>query len=115
MLVKTLVELGVLSKKRRGPAIARTPSESLRVKREQMNAGDRRRRALINEAKRQGLPPPVFQPGRPCKYASDEERMAARREQYKIGALAYKERVAQGVEALRERTVPHADLSRWSV
>lgn len=104
MLVTTLVEMGVLPKKKTGPSMPRTPSEARRVKKERLKESQRRRQQLVAEAEALGLPPPVFHRGRPRKYESEEERMEARRKQYRIASLLYKDRVRQGIEAFMERT-----------
>ena len=104
MLVKTLVELGALQKKKTGPSMPRTPSEARRVKRERCKEGVARKKQLIAEAEQLGLPPPVFQRGRPRKYETEEERQEARRRQFRIASLLYKDRVKQGLEAFKEQT-----------
>ena len=100
-LVKTLVELGALPKKKTGPSMPRTPSQARLLKNERHRQNQMRNRELVAEATKLGLPPPVFQRGRPRKYETDEERMAARRTQFRIASLLYQDRVRQGVEAFK--------------
>jgi hypothetical protein len=111
VLVRTLVSMGVLPAKRTGPATARSPSEARRVRLAQMSDGDKRRRLLIREAKEQGLPPPVFRRGRPCKYNTEEDRTIARKEQYERGRILYNRRLQEGLEAIR---APNELLAQWS-
>ena len=101
MLVKTLVELGALPKKKTGPSMPRTPSEARLLKNERHRQNQSRNRQLVVEATKLGLPPPVFHRGRPRKYETDEERIAARRMQFRIASLLYQDRVRQGVEAFK--------------
>jgi hypothetical protein len=96
--------MGVLPRKKTGPSMPRTPSEARRVKKERLKEGQLQRKQLIAEAEKLGLPPPVFQRGRPRKYETDEERMEARRKQFRTASLLYKDRVKQGIEAFKERT-----------
>ena len=105
MLVKTLVELGAIPKKRTGPSMARTPSEKIRVRREQVKESQLRRAMLLAEAERLGLPPPVVQRGRPRKYDNDHDRLEAKRAQFRIASLLYKDRIRQGVESLKANLI----------
>ena len=110
-LRQTLVEM--MPKRRRGPAVVRTPEEAKLVKQEQCRAGDQRRRGVINEAKAQGLPPPVFKRGRPRKY-TPEEAFEVRKEQCKHGYLLYMERLKQCAETLKDVGVHETPLSRFA-
>ena len=104
MLVKTLVEMGALPKKKKqGPSMPRTPSEARRIKNQRCTENRVRIQQLVAEAERLGLPPPVLHRGRPRKYENDEERQEARRRQFKVASLVYKDRVRQGLEAVKEQ------------
>ena len=103
MLVKTLVEMGALPKKKTGPSMPRTPSEARRIKNQRCTESRVRIQQLVAEAERLGLPPPVLHQGRPRKYENDEERQEARKRQFKIASIVYKDRVRQGLEAAKEQ------------
>ena len=105
MLVKTLVELGALPKKRTGPSMARTPSEKIRVRREQIKESQLQRVMRLAEAESLGLPPPVFQRGRPRKYDNDHDRLEAKRAQFRIASLLYRDRIRQGMESLKTNLI----------
>lgn len=99
-LVATLVACGALPKKNRGPQNPRSPEEAKLVKREQDARSKVRRKALIDEAKAQGLPPPVFHRGRPSKY-TEEEAKEAKQAQLQAGYRLYRDRLKRGVETLK--------------
>ena len=105
MLVKTLVELGAIPKKRTGPSMARTPSEKTPVRREQIKERQLQRAMRLAEAERLGLPPPVFQRGRPRKYDNDHDRLEAKRAQFRIASLLYRDRIKQGMESLKTNVI----------
>ena len=100
-LRETLVELGAMPKRRTGPSIAMTPEEAKLARLRQCSEGFKRRKMLIDEAKAQGLPPPVFIRGRPRKY-TPEEACAVRKAQCKIGYIVYRERLKQGEATIKE-------------
>ena len=102
MLVKTLVEIGALPKKKTGPSMPRTPSEARRIKNERCTKSRVRIQQLVAEAEHLGLPPPVLHRGRPRKYDNEEERQEARRRQFRVASLVYKDRVRQGLKAVKE-------------
>ena len=103
MLVKTLVEMGALPKKKTGPSMPRTPSEARRIKNQRCNESRVRIQQLVAEAEELGLPPPILHRGRPRKYENEEERQEARRRQFRVATLVYKDRVRQGMEAVKEK------------
>ena len=109
----TLVDMGLMQKRRRGPAAVRTPEEAKLIKQEQCRAGDQRRRVLINEAKAQGLPPPVFKRGRPRKY-TPEEAFEVRKEQCKQGYLLYVQRLKKCSDTWKELGSHEKPLSQFS-
>jgi len=113
-LVRSLVACGALAKKKTGPANPRPPEEAAQVRREQCALAFLRRKAMLMEAKEQGLPQPVFMRGRPKKYATTEEAMEARRMQCKLGTIVYQERVKQGINALRDINLSTSQLARSS-
>ena len=100
-LRETLVELGAMPKRRTGPSIAMTPEEAKLARRRQCSEGFKRRKLLIDEAKAQGLPPPVFNRGRPRKY-TPEEACAVRKAQCKIGYIVYRDRLKLGAATIKE-------------
>ena len=81
--------------------MARTPSEKIRVRREQVKESQLQRVLRLAEAESLGLPPPVFQRGRPGKYDNDHDWLEARRGQFRIVSLLYKDRIRQSVESLK--------------
>jgi len=105
-LVSTLVACGALPHKKRGPQNPRSPDEAKRVKHEQDVEARTRRKMLIEEARAQGLPLPAFVRGRPRKY-TEEEALDVKRSQWKVGYGIYKERLKQGLEALKLSTELH--------
>ena len=111
-LIRTLYERGTLPKKKTGPSNPTSPEERHRVRHEQNKAAELRRRALIEEAKAQGLPPPVFHRGRPRKYFDEESAYEAKRKQWKKGMELHKERVQLANEILRQMSAEQ--FSRWT-
>jgi hypothetical protein len=103
-LVRTLVECGVLTRKKTGPAHPMDADESRLVKREQRAVAQARRVALIKDAQLQGMPPPVFQRGRP-RESDEEEALERKRLQLKLGRMVHQERIKQGMELLRQRSM----------
>ncbi len=103
-LVRTLVECGVLARKKTGPAHPMDAEESRRVKQEQRANANARRVELIRAAQVQGLPPPVFKRGRPREF-DEEEALERKRLQLKLGRMLYQERIKQGMELLRQRSM----------
>ena len=112
-LVRTLVACGAMLKKKTGPTNPMSSEERLRVRHDQNKAAEIRRKALINEAKQQGLPPPVFHRGRPRKYFDEESAHEAKRLQWKLGSESHKERVNHAHELLRQMSAEQ--FSRWTV
>ena len=113
-LVKVLVKCGALPPKPSGPANPRSEEEAKRVKQEQQIAAVKRRKELIQAAKENGEPMPVFKRGRPRKYTPEEaKRMKAAQSQGCMGG--YHERVRQGIinlDALygnRDESTPSSD------
>ena len=97
MAMRTLVEIGAMPKLRTGPIIAKSPEEAKRIQSECC----KRRKALIDGAIAQGIPPPVFRMGRPRKYTPDEAR-AVKKAQLKLGKARYQDRLRQGVENIKK-------------
>jgi hypothetical protein len=101
-LVKALVACGAMPKKKTGPANPMSPEERLQVRYVQNKAAAIRRRALIAEAKAQGLPPPVFQRGRPRKYFDEKTAHEAKQRQSRQSLQERKERVKLANEILKQ-------------
>ena len=112
-VVRALVACGALPRKKTGPSNPMSPEERLRVRHEQNKAAEFRRRALIEEAKAQGLPPPVFHRGRPRKYYDEASAYEAKQKQWKQGMETHKERVKLAHEILRSMSAEQ--FSRWTV
>ena len=111
-LVRAMVACGALPKKKTGPSNPMSPEERLRVRHEQNKAAEIRRRALIEEATAQGLPPPVFHRGRPRKYFDEESAREAKRIQWKQGMEVHRELVKLANEILRQLSAEQ--FSRWT-
>jgi hypothetical protein len=63
-----------------------------------MNAAEKRRKLLKNEAIAAGEPEPVFKMGRPSIYSSPEEAEATRKIKNRACIARYKENVKQAAE-----------------
>jgi len=111
-LVRAMVACGAMPKKKTGPSNPMSPEDKRRVRHEQNKAAELRRRALIQEAKARGLPPPMFQRGRPRKYFDEESAYEAKRKQWKKGMEVHKERVQLANEILRKMSAEQ--FSRWT-
>ena len=112
-LVSALVDCGAMVKKKTGPAHPMSPEERIATRRLQNQAAGVRRRAAIEEAKAQGLPPPTFKRGRPRKYPTEEMAREAKRQQWKTSGMRHKERVTEATEILRRLSAEQ--LARWTV
>jgi len=106
-LVSKLVACNALEPKRTGPAITRDPEEAERYRLEQMRECQRRRRALIREARELGEPEPLFTRGRPRKY-TPEEAAEVKHQQNKECNKAYKKRIREGIERLTHMVIEQA-------
>jgi hypothetical protein len=100
-IVQTLVKCKVLTPLRRGPSVAKDPEEALRIKHEQQRASYKRRRALIQQAKENGEPLPVFKLGRPRKY-TPEKAAEMRKLQLLESKHAYNARIKAAIEKLED-------------
>ena len=100
-----LKELGFYPVVKKGrPFLYETPEVAAEVCKTQDNVAAKRRRLIRKEALAAGEPAPVFKRGRPKIYENPEETLAARTNMGRECIVRYKERIAQGIQMLLERS-----------